>query len=228
MPTNAKPGVTKTVAAADMSTPAAFAKLARAKLYAAAADADADTNAMPPSDFDLNPVAGEPIAATTLRAAAVLVAIVARDPLTVLLTERPPHLTAHGGQIAFPGGKIDASDASALAAACREANEEIGLPTAAIDVLGYLPPYSTATGYRITPVVAMVTPPLDLRADPAEVADIFEVPLAFLMSDQNHHIDSRTWLGEPRQFYAMPYEQRYIWGATAGILKSLHRSLTHE
>jgi 8-oxo-dGTP pyrophosphatase MutT (NUDIX family) len=177
-----------------------------------------------PSDFDLNPNA-ELSPGMTLRAAAVLVGVVARDPLTVLLTERTAHLSDHAGQIAFPGGRIEEGDNGPLAAALREANEEIGLDPGYVEPLGYLAPYRTGTGFMITPVVALISLGFELTPDPAEVADTFEAPLSFLMDTANHRIDSRVWRGAERRFYAMPYEQRYIWGATAGILKSLHRSL---
>lgn len=193
-----------------------------------------------PSDFDLNEtphdtagIGSERRAApdgivAELRPAAVLVGIVARQPLTVLLTRRTAHLSEHGGQIAFPGGRIEPSDETATAAALRETREEIGLHTHAIQPLGFLPSYRTSTGYRICPLVGVIQPPFDVFPDAREVADIFEVPLAYLMTDANHRIDSRIWQGIERRFYAMPYEQHYIWGATAGILKSLHRSLTEE
>jgi 8-oxo-dGTP pyrophosphatase MutT (NUDIX family) len=177
-----------------------------------------------PSDFDLNPDM-EPPRTAPLTPAAVLVPICAREELSVLLTERTPHLTTHAGQIAFPGGRIDAGDADAAAAALREANEEIGLDPNLVEPLGYLDPYRTSTGYLVTPLVALVAPRFTLTVNPHEVADVFEVPLAFLMDQANHRIDSRVWRGAERRFYAMPYEQRYIWGATAGIIKTLHRRL---
>ena len=143
----------------------------------------------------------------------------------MLLTERTEHLKAHASQIAFPGGKVETYDAGPLAAALRETREEIALDTAYIDPLGYLPPYRTGTGYIITPVVALVRPGFKLTPDPAEVADVFEVSFAFLMDASNHRVDSRSWRGVERRFYAMPYGERYIWGATAGIIRTLYRSL---
>ena len=145
--------------------------------------------------------------------------------MTVVLTERTAHLSAHAGQIAFPGGKIDARDRDPCAAALREAEEEIGLKAHLAEPLGYIEPYRTGTGYLITPVVALIAADFTARPDPAEVADVFDVPLDFLMNGQNHKIDSREWRGQQRQFYAMPYEHRYIWGATAGIIRALHRRL---
>lgn len=190
---------------------------------------DDPTHSDAASDFDLNPDraldALEPQTNATLTKAAVLIPIMARELLTVLLTERTAHLTAHPGQIAFPGGKIELSDAGPLDAAMREVHEEIGLPASYIEVLGFLPPYSTGTGFHITPVVALVKPDFVLNPDPTEVADTFEVPLAFLLDVNNHRIDSRIWRGRERHFYAMPYEHRYIWGATAGMIRSLQRRL---
>jgi len=176
-----------------------------------------------PGDDDLNPEIGR--IAAGLTQAAVLVPIVAGMPLTLLLTERTGHLSAHAGQIAFPGGKVETDDADPLAAALREAREEIALDPEFVQPLGYLEPYRTGTGFIITPAVALVRPGFKLTPDPAEVADVFEVPLAFLMNEANHRIDSRPWRGAERRFYAMPYGERYIWGATAGIIRSLYRRL---
>ena len=145
--------------------------------------------------------------------------------MSVILTERTEHLPSHAGQIAFPGGKVETYDASPLAAALREAREEIALDRAFIEPLGFLPPYRTGTGFIITPAVALVRPGFKLVRDPAEVADVFEVPFAFLMDEANHRIDSRIWGGVERRFYAMPYGDRYIWGATAGILRTLYQRL---
>jgi 8-oxo-dGTP pyrophosphatase MutT (NUDIX family) len=199
-----------------------FRTLAAARLLRE--PAAAPPTAASPSDFDLNPGMDPPHTAP-LTPAAVLVPVCARDTLTVLLTERTPQLTAHAGQIAFPGGRIDADDADAAAAALREANEEIGLDPRLVEPLGYLDPYRTSTGYLITPLVALVEPHFTLTVNPHEVAGVFEVPLAFLMDQANHRIDSRRWRGAERRFYAMPYEQRYIWGATAGIIRTLYRRL---
>ncbi len=177
-----------------------------------------------PSDYDLNP-GTEPLGHASLKPAAVLVPIVARTTLSVLLTQRTDQLSSHAGQIAFPGGKIEPDDDGPLAAALRETHEEIGLAASQIEPLGFLEPYRTGTGYHITPAVALVTPGFTLRPDPSEVADVFEVPLAFLLDPANHQIDSRVWRGAERHFYAIPYEGRYIWGATAGIIRTLSRRL---
>ena len=160
------------------------------------------------------------------RPAAVLVPVVAhRGGATVLLTQRAVALRDHSGQIAFPGGKIDAADASPLAAALREAEEEIGLDARHIEPLGWLDPYQTGTGYRILPLLARVTPGFSLRIDPREVDAAFEVPLDFLMTPENHLRHSRQWAGRKRFYYAMPWGERYIWGATAGILRNLYERL---
>lgn len=161
-----------------------------------------------------------------LRPAAVLIAVVCHPGgATVILTQRPQGMRDHSGQIAFPGGKIEAADASPLAAALREAQEEIGLAADRIVPLGYLDPYVTGTGFMVIPVVAKVLPPFALSLDPREVADVFEVPLAFLMNVENHQPHARTIAGRQRRFYAIPFENRFIWGATAGMLRNLHARL---
>ena len=160
------------------------------------------------------------------KAAAVLIALVAREHgLTLLLTQRTAHLTAHAGQISFPGGRSEPWDASPVDTALRESHEEIGLERHHVDVLGTLPLYHTGTGYSVTPVVGLLTPPFDLRADPSEVAEIFEVPLAFLMNGLHHQRLSAALPDGRRSFYAMPYERHYIWGATAGMLRNLFHFL---
>lgn len=177
---------------------------------------------MPPSDFDLNPEAiGELGPVLPPLPAAVLVPVIARAPLTMLLTQRTDHLPAHAGQIAFPGGKIDGGDASVIATAMREAEEEIGLSPDHIEPLGFLDAYRTVTGYRITPVVALVSAAYSLKINHQEVANVFEVPLAFLMDARNYRKDTRIYRGRERSYYAVPYGERYIWGATAGILKNM-------
>lgn len=161
--------------------------------------------------------------------ASVLMPIVAREQgLTLLLTQRTPHLTDHGGQISFPGGRMEEIDMTAIETALRETEEEIGLDRRHIEVIGELPEYFTGTGYRVTPVVALAQPPFDLRADPFEVAEIFEVPLAFLMDGMNHQrrtVEFPNGEMGRRTFYAMPYERFFIWGATAGMLRNLFHFL---
>ena len=162
--------------------------------------------------------------------AAVLVPIVNHGPenpvgLTILLTVRAPDLKLHSGQVSFPGGRIDPQDASPEAAALREAHEEIGLDAGRVELLGRLPDYQTGTGYRITPVVGMLSPPFDLRPDPREVSEVFEVPLAVLLDPANHRRESREWQGRARQFFVIAHERHYIWGATAGMLVNLYRFL---
>jgi 8-oxo-dGTP pyrophosphatase MutT (NUDIX family) len=158
--------------------------------------------------------------------AAVLIGLVERPAgLSVLYTERSPDLRSHSGQIAFPGGKIEAGDEGPLAAALREAQEETGLDPRLVEPLGYLDISQTRTGFRIVPVVGLVDPLARLSPAAGEVADVFEVPLRFLMDPLNHLQESRMWRGVERRFYAMPYGERYIWGATAGMLKRLYDRL---
>jgi 8-oxo-dGTP pyrophosphatase MutT (NUDIX family) len=176
------------------------------------------------SDFSLNGVVSPP---ESWRPAAVLVPLVRREGgTTVLLTQRTDDMPSHAGQIAFPGGRQQAEDADAVATALRETEEEVGLTRNFVDVLGPVDRYRTGTGYEITPIVGIVTPGFVTRADPREVADVFEVPLAHFLDERNHRIDSRVWQGRERRYYAMPYGERYIWGATAGMLKNLHFVLT--
>lgn len=161
-----------------------------------------------------------------LRAAAVLVPVVARDGgLTMLLTRRTDHLHDHPGQVSFPGGRVDEGDASPVAAALREAEEEIGLTPDRVQLLGQLPLYRTGTGFEVTPVVGLVEPPIDLKLDAFEVAEVFEVPLAFLLDERNHQRHSIEVRGRLREYWAMPYQGYYIWGATAGMIVTLCRLL---
>jgi len=208
----------------DMNIPqldaTTFEALARSRLLAAPPPLDEPHT---PGDDDLNPGSARP--RTGLRHAAVLVPVIARSPLTVLLTARTEHLPAHAGQIAFPGGKVESHDSGPLAAALRETREEIALDKTFIEPVGFLPPYRTGTGYVITPTVGLVRPGFELTADPAEVAAVFEVPFAFLMNEANHQIYSRVVSGIERHFYAMPYGEHYIWGVTAGIIRTLYRRL---
>lgn len=164
--------------------------------------------------------------------AAVLVAIVQRPEPTVLLTQRTMHLSTHSGQIAFAGGKIDASDTSAQAAALREAHEEVGLDSAFCEVLGSLPQYVTGTAFHITPVVALVREGFSLHPNPWEVDDVFEIPLAFLMNPAHHARHQFEWQGVHREWFSMHWQghdsmqqDRFVWGATAGMLRNLYRFL---
>lgn len=155
--------------------------------------------------------------------AAVLVPIVLRPTgSTMLLTQRTAHLRDHAGQISFPGGRSEAFDPSPEATALREAEEEVGLSPHQVEILGRLPVYHTVTGFCITPVVGLVTPPLNLKLDDFEVAEVFEPPLAFLMDAKNHQRHQIEFQGAMREYWAMPWQDRYIWGATAGMLISLH------
>lgn len=157
--------------------------------------------------------------------AAVLIAIVARDDPgpTVLLTQRTAHLRDHAGQISFPGGRTEAIDDGPVATALREAEEEVGLAPERVDVLGFLPTYDTITGFRVQPVVGWVRPPAFFRPDPVEVAEVFEVPLAFVLDPANHERRAGERAGVRREFYVLPYRDRFIWGATAGMLVNLAR-----
>lgn len=163
-----------------------------------------------------------------LKRASVLIPLVQRDgALNVLLTQRTEHLSNHAGQISFPGGRAEEYDSSPIETALRETEEEIGLSRRHVEVLGLLPEHVTGTGYRVTPVVALVAPPFDLTADPNEVADIFEVPLAYLMDGMRHQrLSYELPEGKGRRsFYAMPYERYFIWGATAAMLRNLFHFL---
>jgi 8-oxo-dGTP pyrophosphatase MutT (NUDIX family) len=160
-----------------------------------------------------------------IRPAAVLIAVVEHPQPTVLLTQRSAHLNDHAGQISFPGGKIDPTDASPLDAALREAEEEVGLSRSFVDPIGYLDLYGTSFGFRILPTVARVKPGFDLRINHSEVDDAFEVPLSFLMNPANHQVHSKEFRGMERTYYAMPFAERYIWGATAGILRVLYERI---
>ena len=158
--------------------------------------------------------------------AAVLLLVVNHpgDP-TVVFTQRTAHLADHAGQISFPGGRCDEGDGTPERTALREAEEEVGIPAARIEILGRLPEYHTSTGYRVTPIVGWAEPPLVYRPDPHEVADVFEVPLAFLLDAGNHRYESAFYKGRMRKYWAMPYGERFIWGATAGMLVTFHRIL---
>lgn len=177
-------------------------------------------------DHDLNPGMRPP---SVLKPAAVLVPIVEhRDGMTILLTQRTEHLNDHAGQISFPGGRVEASDPDVEFAALREAEEEVGLPPDRVDIVGRLDIYVTRTGYEVTPVVGFVQPSFPVKPDPFEVADVFEVPLSFVVDPENHEKGHRMHKGVQRQFYVLPYEDRFIWGATAGMLVNLSEVLRGE
>ena len=203
---------------ANLSLADAFAALARRRLGAP------EEGGNPPSDYDLNP-GMVPDPAALLTAAAVLVPVVAHAQPTLLLTQRTETLARHAGQIAFPGGRIDPGDRDPQAAALREAHDEIGLSSDFITPLGFLDTYRTGTGFAIHPLVAIIQPSFTLRLQESEVADAFEVPLAFLMNKANYETQTRIWQGTERRFFAIPYENRYIWGATAGILRNMQERL---
>jgi 8-oxo-dGTP pyrophosphatase MutT (NUDIX family) len=176
------------------------------------------------SDFDLSP-AFRP-APAPLRDAAVLVPIVRRrEGLTVLLTQRSADMPTHAGQISFPGGRVQEEDNGPVATALRETREETGIDDRFITPLGGFMAYQTVTNFRITPIVALIEPGFTLAPDPREVADVFEAPVAFLMDPANHQRHTRQWQGSERGYYVMPYLDRYIWGATAGMLKALYDHL---
>jgi 8-oxo-dGTP pyrophosphatase MutT (NUDIX family) len=171
-------------------------------------------------DHDLNPGMTPPSAA--LRPAAVLVPLVDRtEGLSVLLTQRTPHLSAHAGQISFPGGRIEESDTDAIEAALRETEEEIGLTRDRVTVIGRLDTYLTGTGFEITPVVGIIRVPFPLAIDAFEVAEVFEVPLSFVLDPNNHRRMTRNVEHRSRMFFVLPFEDRNIWGATAGMLVNL-------
>lgn len=171
-------------------------------------------------DHDLNP--GMTLPSAALRPAAVLVPLIDRaEGMSVLLTQRTPHLSAHAGQISFPGGRIEEDDADAIEAALRETEEEVGLPRDHVTVIGRLDTYVTGTGFEITPVVGIVKVPFPLAIDPFEVSEAFEVPLSFVVDPGNHRRTTREFEQRTRVFFVLPFEGRNIWGATAGMLVNL-------
>ncbi|MDP2063470.1 MAG: CoA pyrophosphatase [Phaeovulum sp.] len=175
----------------------------------------------PSSDFDLNPGTVLP-EGRLLRPAGVLIGIQeARGGLSVLLTKRASHLRNHPGQIAFPGGKVDATDADAAAAALREAEEEVGLPQANVELIGTMAAHETVTGFLITPVVGRIVAPFTSRPEAGEVEEVFSIPLAHFSDQANFHVEARRWRGQLRRYYVVPYGPYYVWGATARILRAL-------
>jgi 8-oxo-dGTP pyrophosphatase MutT (NUDIX family) len=205
----------------DLAAEEFFAR-ARARLTLAVPAGVSDPDYVPRAgDHELDPVMAAIAAVRPIKPAAVLVPVVERAEPMVLLTQRTAHLKNHAGQISFPGGKIEPTDADPLAAALRETDEEIALEGRFIEPIGYLDLYLSAFGFRIVPTLARVQPGFTLRLNPDEVDDVFEVPLAFLMAPENHQTHTRPWQGMMRTHYAMPFGERYIWGATAGILRNL-------
>ena len=165
----------------------------------------------------------------SLKPAAVLLLVVNRaaEP-TVVFTQRTAHLSDHAGQISLPGGRCDAADSTPERTALREAEEELGIAADRVQILGRLPEYRTSTGFAVTPVVGWSEPPMTYRPDPREVADVFEVPLAFLLDERNHRYESAFFKGRMRHYWAMPYGERFIWGATAGMLVTFHRLMSAD
>jgi len=180
------------------------------------------------SDFDLDEdpgfLNGVPLD-KPVRQAAILFPIIAHPEPTVLLTQRSNDLPSHAGQIAFPGGKVEPHDQDALATALRETEEEVGLSRDFVQPIGYLDNYRTGTNFNVVPVVAIVEPGFQLEIDRREVDSAFEVPLSFLLNADNHQLHQREWKGRMRTYYAMPYDDYYIWGATAGMIRNLHERL---
>lgn len=199
----------------------------RARLKACLSPASVIAGARQRGDFDLNPAWRDVVPTErALRPAAVLVPIIERQAgLNVLFTRRADHLPAHAGQVSFPGGRAEESDADAVATALRETEEEVGLSRSFVMIAGALDPYETGTGFAIKPIVAFVREGFELKADVREVAEIFEVPLRFLMDPTNHERHMRVWQGRERHFYAMTFDGHYIWGATAGMLINLYERL---
>lgn len=171
------------------------------------------------SDYDLNDVGN--LRPDTTRDAAVLIAITNRPEPRVILTKRSARLRYHPGQVAFAGGRCDPEDTDPIHTALREAHEEIALPSGLVDVLGALPPHATVTGYHVTPIIGLLNSKFEPKANPAEVAEVFDVPLTFLMDQANYQILGRRWQGHMRYYYAIPYGPYYIWGASARILRGL-------
>ena len=170
-------------------------------------------------------IAKRQAAGKVTRAAVLIPLLLQPNGLSVLLTQRTTHLRDHGGQISFPGGRMDPEDAGPNETALRESEEEIGLERERVEIIGQLPEYLTVSGYSVTPIIGLVKPQAEYVLDEFEVADIFEVPLSFLMDPANHQV--RVWQSEQgsRRFYSMPYEGRFIWGATAGMLRNLYHLL---
>jgi 8-oxo-dGTP pyrophosphatase MutT (NUDIX family) len=212
--------------AAEALSGAEFFARAGARLTLEVPPGLTDPNVTPRrGDHDADPVMRKIAAVRPIRPAAVLVPVVDHAEPTVLLTQRAQHLPDHAGQVSFPGGKIDESDASPVASALREAEEEIGLERCFVTPIGYLDLYLTTLGYRIVPVIARVRPGFSLALNESEVDATFEVPLGYLMDQNNIERHSRDWQGMRRHYYAITFGERYIWGVTAGILRNLHERI---
>ncbi|MDP3258845.1 CoA pyrophosphatase [Bosea sp. (in: a-proteobacteria)] len=202
-----------------------FAALAMQRLRAEP-PALGDLIARPRGDHDHQPQPIAPPDETAAVPAAVLIGVVPRpEGPTVILTQRAATLRSHSSQVAFPGGRVDAVDGSPVVTALREAEEEIGLPRERVRTLGFLDAYLTGTGYRIVPVVGLLEPPFTLTLNAHEVDEVFETPLSFLLDPANHRREGREWQGLYRTYYAMPFGDRYIWGATAGMIRNLYERL---
>lgn len=202
-----------------------FAALARRRLRSEP-PAFGEVIGRPRGDHEMQPQPMAPPDETAAVPAAVLIPVVPRaEGPTVLLTQRAAALRRHSAQVAFPGGRVDAVDGSPLVTALRETEEEIGLPRERVRMLGFLDAYLTGTGYRIVPVVALVEPPFSLTINTHEVDEAFETPLSFLLDPANHRREGREWQGLYRTYYAIPFGDRYIWGATAGMIRNLYERL---
>jgi 8-oxo-dGTP pyrophosphatase MutT (NUDIX family) len=213
----------KQASVTDTLTAAEFFARAKERLNLDVPAGLTDPNVTPTrGDHDADPVMQKIAQVRPIRPAAVLVPVVDHPEPTVLLTQRAQHLPNHPGQVSFPGGKIESSDADPLAAALRETEEEIGLDRGHVEPLGYLDLYMTTLGYRIVPTIARVEPGFKLNLNVAEVDNVFEVPLAFVMDRANVQRHSRDWQGMTRHYYAITFGERYIWGVTAGILCNLY------
>jgi 8-oxo-dGTP pyrophosphatase MutT (NUDIX family) len=187
----------------------------------------AEIRAATRGDHDLNP--GETPPSAALRPAAVLVPLIDRpEGMTVLLTLRTAHLSAHAGQVSFPGGRVEEQDVDAVATALRETEEEVGLARDLVSIVGRLDTYVTGTGFEITPIVGVITPDYVLAIDPFEVAEVFEVPLSYVLDRRNHNRTERESAGRVRVFFVLPYQGRNIWGATAGMLVNLAEVLNPQ
>lgn len=205
----------------DLASPGARALPSRTEIAARLASHPPLETLLTADDLEKQQLA----ASRELRPAAVLLLVVNHSDPAVVFTMRTAHLSDHAGQISFPGGRCDEGDCTPEATALREAREEIGLEAGRVQLLGRLPEYFTSTGFAVTPVVGWAEPPVSYRPDPDEVAEVFEVPLAFLLDSRNHRYESAFFKGRMRKYWAMPFGERYIWGATAGMLVTFQRIL---